>query len=127
MALRTGHSRVLISIAAVATGILLGSTLVANAKINVADPGKVSAGPFGAVEIDPGPVVKHSCVDPGGPAPGVKVGDHVVGGAPFDLEGGLVGTVLTPVAGDVLIFRICNVTTADITATKRSWNYMVVR
>jgi hypothetical protein len=123
MAIRTGHSRVLVSIAAVATGILLASGLGARAS----DPSKVSAGPFGTTDVDPGTVTKNTCTTPGAPAPGVKAGDHVVVGAPFDLEGGLVGTVLTPVAGDLLEFRICNPTLADVVAGKKSWNYMVVR
>jgi hypothetical protein len=127
MAIRTKSSRVLVSIAAVATGILLGSTLGAKAKVNVADPSKASAGAFGTVDVDPGALAANDCTSPTAPAPGVKVGDHVVVGAPHDLEPELVGTVFAPVVGDLLSFRICNVSAAPVTPAKRTWTYMVVR
>jgi len=128
MAIHANRRRVAVPIAAIAAGVLVASALGVTTRVNAApDPGKASAGAFGTVDVDPPNLPANTCSTPGAPAPGVKVGDHVVVGAPYDLDGGLVGTAIHPVIADILYFRICNVTAAAVDGGNRTWTYMVVR
>jgi len=128
MAIHMKRSRVVLSVAGVATAVVLASTtLGAGAKVNVSDPGKASAGAFGYATISPGTVAAASCNSYAAPAQGIKVGDHVVLGNPYDLESGLIGSAVDSILNDVLYVRLCNATAAPIPASPKPWAYMVVR
>jgi len=129
MSIHANRKRVVVPIAAISAGVLLASALGVSTRVNAApDPGKASAGPFGTITIDPPDLGGAFCFANFYAAPGVKVGDHVLVQAPYDLASSLVSHPVTQTLSDNLIVRICNIDdTNNVDDGAKTWTYMVLR
>ena len=129
MAIHANRKRVVIPITVLSAGALAASALGVTTKVNAApDPGKASAGPYGSLTVDPPNIGPGSCYGNFHAAPGVRVGDHVLVQAPWDLDYRLATNQTTQPLPDNLWVRICNVHSVNsVDDGAKPWTYMVLR